>query len=175
MEVKEYYSMSNLTEPRRGRPNTYLLPDGITPRELIRLYIQDEMYTTSMGGTLPEQPDPTIFQRVLDVGCGTGCWLAATAEKYPTLTELVGVDISEDMIDYAQKQAEVRKVSERVKFHLMDALSVLDLPSDHFDLVNQRFGQSYLRNWDWRQVLVGVSARHPARGHRAHYRKRRGG
>ncbi len=154
MGMKEYYLMSNLTEPRRGRPNTYVLPDGITPRELIRLHIQDEMYTTSMGGVLPEQPDPAVFQRVLDVGCGTGCWLAAVAENYPALTELIGIDISEEMIGYARKQAEAHQVHERITFHLMDGLSVLNFPTDYFDLVNQRFGQSYLRNWDWRQVLL---------------------
>lgn len=146
--------MSNLYEPRRVRPNTYLLPDGLTPRELERLRIQDEMYTDGMGGTLPEQPDPTGFHRVLDVGSGSGCWLIAAAQAYPQFTKLIGVDISEEAIDYARKQAEIHNVSERVEFRLMDALQVLTFPDNSFDLVNQRFGMSYVRSWDWPQALA---------------------
>jgi ubiquinone/menaquinone biosynthesis C-methylase UbiE len=79
--------------------------------------------------------------------------LIAAAQAYPTIPKLIGIDISEDMINFARKQAEIHKVSERVEFHVMDALQMLKFSTDYFDLVNQRFGQAYLRKWDWRQIL----------------------
>jgi ubiquinone/menaquinone biosynthesis C-methylase UbiE len=106
-----------------------------------------------MGGILAEQPDPTVFQSVLDVGCGTGEWLIEAAKTYPTMTRLVGVDISSKMLNYARAQADAQQVSDRVQFLTMDALRVLEFPDNSFDLVNQRFGFSYLRTWDWPKIL----------------------
>jgi ubiquinone/menaquinone biosynthesis C-methylase UbiE len=63
------------------------------------------------------------------------------------------VDISARLVVYAHRQAEAQQVSDRVQFHLMDALGTLDFPDDSFDLVNQRFGTSFLRQWDWPLVL----------------------
>jgi SAM-dependent methyltransferase len=100
---------------------------------------------------LPEQPDPTIFRRVLDVGCGTGGWLIEAARTYPSMSMLVGVDVSSKMVEYAQ--AEARQVSDRVQFRAMDALRMLEFPANYFDLVNQRFGAGFLRKWDWPKIL----------------------
>ncbi len=145
--------MSTPTNPRRDHPSTYFVEDRSNKEELSRLQIQDRMVTTSMGGVLPEQPDPTIFQRVLDVGCGTGGWLIEAAKTYPTMSLLVGVDVSERMIEYAQAQAEAQQVSDRVQFRTMDTLRMLEFPTEYFHLVNQRFGASYLRTWDWPKLL----------------------
>ena len=95
--------MSNSTDPRREHPSTYFVQDRSNEDELTRVTIQDEMTTTGMGGVMPEQPDPTIFQRVLDVGCGTGGWLIEAARTYPTLSLLVGVDVSSRVVEYARK------------------------------------------------------------------------
>jgi ubiquinone/menaquinone biosynthesis C-methylase UbiE len=122
--------------------------------EMTRLEIQDKMVTTGMGGVLPELADPTILRRVLDVGCGTGGWLMETARTYPTIEKLVGVDISDKMIAYARSQAENLALGERVQFRTMDALRILDFPSSYFDLVNQRFGMSWLRTWEWKKLLL---------------------
>src|SRR5713101_6116958 len=80
------------------------------------------MLTTGMGGVLPEQPDPAIFRRVLDVGCGTGGWLIEAAKTYPSMTLLVGVDVSKRMVEYARSRAEAEQLGERVQFQTMDAL-----------------------------------------------------
>jgi len=117
------------------------------------MQIQDHLMTASMGGVLPEQPDPTIFEHVLDVGCGTGGWLIEAAKAYPTMRELVGVDINSKMVAYAQAQAEAEKLSDRMQFRTMDALRMLEFPNESFDLVNQRSGASYLRKWDWPKLL----------------------
>ncbi|MBV9232223.1 MAG: hypothetical protein JOZ18_23140 [Chloroflexi bacterium] len=77
--------MSNPTDPRRENPNTYFVQDRSNEEEAIRLRVQDQMTTAGMGGVLPEQSDPTAFQRVLDVGCGTGNWLIEAAKTFPTM------------------------------------------------------------------------------------------
>lgn len=146
--------MSSPTNPRREHPSTYFVQDRSNEEELTRLHIQDQMITQGMGGVLPEQPDPAIFQRVLDVGCGTGGWLIETAKIYPAISLLVGVDVSSRMLEYARAQAEAQQVSDRVQFRAMDALRMLEFPPDFFDLVNQRIGASYLRTSDWPKLLA---------------------
>src|SRR5215469_2794042 len=145
--------MSTPTNPRPEHPSTYFVQDRSNEEELSRLQTQDQMVTTSMGGVLPEQPNPAIFQRVLDVGCGTGGWLIEAARTYATMSLLVGVDVSGKMVEYARAQAAAQQVSDRVQFATMDALRMLEFPTDYFDLVNQRTGASYLRTWDWPKLL----------------------
>src|SRR6266849_9236521 len=106
---KERDAMSTPTDPRQEHPSTYFVQDRSNEEELTRLQIQDQMLTAGMGGVLPEQPDPLIFQRVLDVGCGTGGWLIEAAKTYPALSLLVGVDVSSLMIEYARAQAAAQK------------------------------------------------------------------
>src|SRR5437660_169504 len=91
-------AMSTPTEPQREHPSTYVVEDRSNEDELKRLVLQDQMVTTSMGGVLPEQPEPERFQRVLDVGCGTGGWLIEVAKAYPQISLLVGVDVSGRML-----------------------------------------------------------------------------
>ena len=145
--------MPEPTNPRQEHLSAYFVQDRSSEDEMIRLQIQDEMLTTSMGGVLPEQPDPERFQSVLDVGCGTGGWLIETARAYPHMSRLVGVDVSKRMIDYARAQAEAQQVGDRVEFRVMDALRMLEFPDYSFDLVNQRLGASFLRTWEWPKIL----------------------
>ena len=143
------------TEPpeRREHPSTYFVQDRASEQERERVTIQDQMLTRGMGGVLPEQADPSKFHRVLDVGCGTGSWLVEVARTYPEMTTLVGADISIRMVEYARALAKEQGVSDRVEFHVMDALRMIEFPQGYFDLVNQRLGMSYLRTWDWPNVL----------------------
>ncbi|WP_165423470.1 class I SAM-dependent methyltransferase [Ktedonosporobacter rubrisoli] len=141
--------MSTSEEARKEQPSTYFVQDRDNQSEFDRLRIQDQMITSKMGGVLPEQPEPQALRRVLDVGCGTGGWLLEVAKEYPTIEKLIGVDISAKMLAYARSQAEEQGVSERVEFHAMDALRMLEFPTGYFSLVNARFSTSYLRTWDW--------------------------
>jgi SAM-dependent methyltransferase len=68
--------------------------------------------------------------RVLDLGCGAGRTSIALAELG---LEVVGIDISEPMIEVARDQALRAGVQERTEFHVMDARQ-LDLPEDSFDV-----------------------------------------
>ena len=144
--------MSHPTDPPREHPSTYFVEDRTNRDEMTRLEIQDKLLTTGMGGVLPEQADPSVFRRVLDVGCGTGGWLMEMARTFPAIERLVGGDISEKMVTYARSQAE--HLGERVQFQTMDALRVLEFPAASFDLVNQRLGASWLRTWDWTKLLL---------------------
>jgi ubiquinone/menaquinone biosynthesis C-methylase UbiE len=125
--------MSMPTGPGGEHPSTYFVQDRSDERELARLQVQDQMITTAMGGVLPEQADSTRFQRVLDVGCGTGYWLIEAAKAYPTMTGLWGVDVSARVVEYARAQAATQGVDDRVQFRTMDALRMLEFQTGYFD------------------------------------------
>lgn len=145
--------MPTPSEPKKNeRASTYFVQDRQNQNELTRLTIQDHLLNVSMGGVLPEQIDPERFQRVLDVGCGSGSWVIEAAQAYPTMS-LDGIDISAKIIAYAREQAESNQVADRVTFQVMDALHGLDFPDNTFDLVNLRLGVSFLRTWDWPRLL----------------------
>jgi ubiquinone/menaquinone biosynthesis C-methylase UbiE len=145
--------MSQRENSRQEHPSTYVVQDRSNREELARLQLQDDLMTQGMGGVLPEQPDPASLRRVLDVGCGTGGWLIETARSYPSISLLIGVDISRTYVEYARTQAEAARVSDRVEFHVMDALRMLEFPNKFFDLVNHRLATSWLRTWDWPKLL----------------------
>jgi ubiquinone/menaquinone biosynthesis C-methylase UbiE len=146
--------MSTPTNPSREHPSTYFVQDRESKEELERLRVFDDLLTAGMGGVLPEQPDPVGFQRVLDVGCGTGGWLSEAARTYPGMSRLVGVDVSHKFVEYARKETEVAQASDRVEFREGDALRMLEFPADSFDLVNHRAASSWLRKWDWPKLLL---------------------
>lgn len=133
-------------------PNTYFVQAREKKKELHRLTIQGHMLTTAMGGPLPEQADPAAFRDVLDMACGPGDWVFDAAEAYPTMS-LVGIDISQHLIDYASAQATSQRLTERVSFRVMDVLGPLNFSNESFDLVNMRLGSGFVRTWDWPRLL----------------------
>lgn len=145
--------MSDSPSSRLHLSSTYFVSNLSNTEELQRVQVQDQMVTAAMGGVLPEQADPTRFQRVLDVGCGAGAWVIEAARTYPHMILLIGVDISTMMLDYAREQAVLQHLNDRVEFHQMDALRMLEFPTGYFDLVNQRCAKSWIRTWDWPKLL----------------------
>ncbi|HEX3643294.1 MAG TPA: methyltransferase domain-containing protein [Ktedonobacteraceae bacterium] len=137
---------------KQGYSGTYFVEDQQGKEELLRLANQDRLVTASMGGVLAEQADPGTFRRVLDVACGPGGWVIEAAQTYPEMS-LVGIDINQRMIRYARAQAAAHHIDNRVEFHVMDALNSLEFPNASFDLVNLRFGVSFVRTWDWPRLL----------------------
>jgi len=144
--------MTQPSEQGGGYPHTYFVQDRANVDERTRLHLQDVMLTKAMGGALPEQT--AHFRRVLDIGCGTGDWLIEVAKTYPEIELLVGIDASKYIIEYAREQASREGVADRVEFHVADALLIIEFPKHYFDLVNQRLGWSYLRTWDWSNILT---------------------
>ncbi len=148
--------MSTPTNRRRGQseePSTYFVQNRLNKEELTRLTIQEQFITRGMGGVLPEQPNPASLRRVLDVACGPGGWLIEAAQTYPTIALLVGMDVSSKMVEYGRAQVAAQKLEDRVQFATMDALKTLEFAPSYFDLVNQRLGWSFLRTWDWSNLL----------------------
>ena len=78
---------------------------------------------------------------VLDVGCGTGGNACYLAEKHGC--RVVGVDIAEQMIKYAQRRAEELGLTDLVSFQVGDAYS-LDFPDGSFDAVLTMFTSQFL-------------------------------
>ncbi|HEY0755779.1 MAG TPA: methyltransferase domain-containing protein [Ktedonobacteraceae bacterium] len=139
--------------PQPEHPSTYFVTDRSSQDEMNRLLVQDQMLTANMGGVLAEQTDPASFRRVLDVGCGSGGWLLNVATAYPSISLLIGVDVSRKMVDFARGQSAAQQLSERLEYHTMDALRMLEFPNAFFSLVNQRTAAGYLRTWDWPKLL----------------------
>jgi ubiquinone/menaquinone biosynthesis C-methylase UbiE len=71
-------------------------------------------------------------REVLMVGCGIGVSCAYIAKKHGC--RVVGVDISEKMIEWSHKRAREERVEDKVEFRVAD---ILDLPfkDDRFDAV----------------------------------------
>jgi ubiquinone/menaquinone biosynthesis C-methylase UbiE len=145
--------MPEQIDPRgQDNPSTYFVEDRSSNAEMIRLMIQDRTITEGMGGPLAEQPNPASLHRVLDVGCGPGGWILEAAGLYPHM-ELVGIDISWRMIEYARAQTQAQRLSDGVEFLVMDALHPLDFPDGSFDLVNARLASSFMLIKDWPRLL----------------------
>lgn len=77
-------------------------------------------------------------REVLNMGCGIGVGSAHIAKRYPC--HVVGVDISEKMIDWSQRRAREEGIEAKVEFRRAD---VMDLPFEagRFDVV---FAESVL-------------------------------
>ncbi len=126
--------------------NTYLF-DSESAAEMARLVSQDLLVTKYMGGLLPENPDFTGIKQVLDVACGPGGWAIEVAFAHPEI-EVVGIDISRTMIEYARAQAKVQGLN-NVRFLVMDATRPLDFSENHFDLVNLRGAVGFMTPSAW--------------------------
>ena len=105
--------------------------------EMARLIDQDHLITKGMGGLFAERPDFSGIHRILDVACGPGGWVQEVGFAYPEI-EVVGIDISRAMIDYARAQVRVQGL-DNVSFRVMDIQKPLEFPDRSFDLVNARF------------------------------------
>jgi SAM-dependent methyltransferase len=100
-----------------------------------------------MGGLLPERPDFARIGRVLDLACGPGGWVHEVAAAHPTI-EVVGVDLSRIMIEYAQAHARARKL-DNARFQVMDVTRPLAFADASFDLVNARLLFAFMPLSGW--------------------------
>lgn len=85
---------------------------------------------------------PQPGERVLDVACGTGVVAVAAARVVGPSGEVLGIDLSQRMVEAAQRHADGLGLP-NAKFERMDA-ERLDLPDARFDLVLCALGLMYL-------------------------------
>jgi ubiquinone/menaquinone biosynthesis C-methylase UbiE len=130
--------------------NTYVI-DPESAAEMARLLDQDLLVTKHMGGLLTERPDFANIHRVLDIGCGPGGWVQEVAFAHSDI-EVIGIDISQKMIQYARAQAKVQGL-DNTRFLVMDATKPLDFPDNYFDLVNGRALTSFLHPTMWSTLI----------------------
>ncbi len=131
---------------------SYVL-DAENVAEMARLLVQDRLLTEAMGGTLSEQSHETLksIQRLLDIGCGPAGWALTVANEYPSIN-VVGIDISNQMIQYAHDQVKERDLY-NAEFLIMDATQPLRFPDHHFDLINGRILTGFLTTTGWPLLL----------------------
>jgi len=104
--------------PVEENNTTYVL-DAENAAEMARLIKQDHLITQHIGGLLAERPDFVHIAHALDIACGPGGWVHEVATTFPAV-EVVGIDISRIMIEYAQAQAAMRGLH-NARFQVMDA------------------------------------------------------
>lgn len=130
-------------EPEKS---TYILGNDSGP-EMARLMDQDHLLTKGMGGLLAERNDISTMHDILDIACGPGGWALNVAYSYSHIN-VVGVDMSQRMVEYARTQAWAQGL-DNVSFRVMNALGPLDFPDNSFDLVNARFLVGFMPQSGW--------------------------
>ncbi len=134
------------------REDTYAT-DPESALEMTRLIEQDRIVTKGMGGTFPEYNNtlPDDVKHILDVGCGSGGWVLDVAYHNPEC-EVVGLDVSASLLDYARARAKVQERQNAV-FVQGNILKPLEFADEEFDLVNIRFAGAFLLRDAWVPVL----------------------
>jgi ubiquinone/menaquinone biosynthesis C-methylase UbiE len=131
--------------------NSYVI-DIENAAETARLVDQDYLFTKAMGGLFPEEPELDNVGRILDIACGPGGWACEVAFRYPDI-EVVGVDINENIINYARAMAKVQQLK-NVSFEVMDIKQPLNFPDESFDLVNARSLAAVMDKASWPALLI---------------------
>jgi SAM-dependent methyltransferase len=127
--------------------------DADSAGELSRLDHQAGLVSQAIGH-LPHALRERRFQNILDLGCGSGRWALDMAYHYPD-AEIVGVDISNTLVEYARARAKTMN-RHNVKFIQFDALegNLGELGKGSYDLVNLRFAVGWVRGLEqWTKLL----------------------
>ncbi len=134
-------------------PKDYHYPMNIEdPTEMARLIEQDRLFTQAMGGIFPEQPDLSHIGSLLDLACGPGSWALDVAFTHPAI-EVIGVDKSQTMIEYAQARARSQQRG-NASFVVMDITQPLHFADSTIGLINARCAESFLSPTSWPLLLA---------------------
>ena len=69
--------------------------------------------------------------KIIDVGCGFGATNLALAQRF-TDSEILGIDLSEPLLELAREAADEANLAERVRFEKADVQQI-PYPEDYFD------------------------------------------
>lgn len=103
-----------------------------------------ERNLNAFNGDLLDLARPRAGERVLDVACGAGEPALSLASIVGPSGRVVGIDLSERMIDRARERAK-RAAIANAEFEVMDA-EALTVPAGVFDLATCRFGLQIVTN-----------------------------
>ncbi len=96
---------------------------------------QDVLWRKNLSKLLPNNK----ALEILDVATGTGDVCFSMCEERSNITKAIGVDVSANMLTYAQKKLEKSHLQNKIKFLLQDATS-LEFADNSFDVVSIAFG-----------------------------------
>ena len=96
------------------------------------------------GFDLLARIDPKVRETALDIATGPGEPAMSIARMVGADGRVVGIDLSEKMVEVATRLARQRRIS-NVEFRAMDA-EQMDFPPDTFDLATSRFGFQIFTN-----------------------------
>jgi ubiquinone/menaquinone biosynthesis C-methylase UbiE len=139
--------MSTREEPRESTYISFTESNA----EAARLITQDQALTSAMG-SLPRGLELPEGARVLDVACGPAGWACTIAGHYPA-AQVLGVDISQTMLEYANAAAQARHLS-TISFQRLDITKPWELADASFDLVNARLLSGFLSGEKWQYVIA---------------------
>ena len=133
--------------------------------EAARQFVMQRWLGEMMGGLLPEQPDLSTVQNVLDVACGAGAWALELARAFPHL-RVTGIDHRPQLVNYARALSQERGLTnatfavgdlredeqegEQERQHPESAFS----SPDAFDLVNLAYSTLWMRHGDYPGLLL---------------------
>jgi len=141
--------MPTPVNPSENQSTYFINPEDAA--ETSRLLMQDRVVTKEMGGVFSADLDLSQIHIVLDLACGPGGWASDVARTYPQI-DVVGVDISQKMILYAQAHARTQGL-DNASFQVMDVLKPLEFPDDAFEFVNARFISPFMPKVAWPNFL----------------------
>jgi len=102
---------------------------------------RDFSWRRQLAEAIPPQPG----MRVLDLATGTGELLLEIAHRHPQAAQLLGLDISENMLAICQKRIRQHNLGSRVRAMLGDATDT-GLEAESFEVVTCAFGVRNVRN-----------------------------
>lgn len=133
-----------------SEPTSSYQVDAENIAEMARLVRQARMLSEQLG-LFPAGLQLEQMHTILDIGCGPGEWALEIAQRFPK-HQVIGVDISERMIAYAQYCARDRGIS-NVQFQVMDARQPLAFPDAFFAMIHARFITGFLSTVTWPVVM----------------------
>lgn len=118
--------------------NTVGIPVSINYEEMAKSFDQVQpLFGTSTDGLLAHASGLTAGASVLDIACGTGEPGLTLAERNPGV-QLLGVDMSEAMIEIARTKAAAKELSD-IRFEVMSSQK-LTVADESIDVVVSRMG-----------------------------------
>jgi demethylmenaquinone methyltransferase/2-methoxy-6-polyprenyl-1,4-benzoquinol methylase len=94
-------------------------------------------------------------ERILEIGFGTGHCLVALAKAVGSTGRVIGLDISDGMLDIARERLQHERLDDRTELHLGDAANLDFIEASSLDGVFMSFTLELFDNPDIPRVLQG--------------------